>query len=344
MADVYYHRISNNITDGFISYISRKLLEKIVSSENIQFSKKVPLKVHFGEKGNATYNKPAFYSGVIDFLKSKGLETCYIETNVLYRGERTRRDTHIQLALKHGFNQIPVVIADGEKGEDWTEIQIGKKRFDKCKIGKEYSKYDQFIVLSHFKGHVLAGFGGAIKNLAMGFASRGGKLAQHSGSVPWLNFFECKKCGVCAQNCPENAIVIGLFPRVKRNKCVGCASCIAVCPTGAMKINWLSSTGRKFLENMAEYALAAQLGKKMIFFNYVINVTKLCDCVSKPLKKIADDVGVLVSTDPVAIDQASLDLLEKRNGRKVFRRGRYILGYAEEVGLGKREYELKDIS
>lgn len=344
MNRVFFVPAENNDPDSSISQKSLLLLKTLVETEKIELNQKVALKVHFGEKGNVTYNKPEYYDGIIDFLKSQGVETCYIETNVLYRGERTTKASHIKVALDHGFNQIPVIIADGDSGKDSSEIQIDKKRFSVCKIGKEFSKFDQFIVGSHFKGHLLAGFGGTLKNLGMGFASREGKLAQHSGSVPWLNFFECRKCGICAKNCPADAIVMGAYPRVIRNKCVGCASCIAVCPTGAMKINWFGSMGRKFQENLAEYAFAAQLGKKMIYFNYAVNMTKLCDCVGKPQKRFIDDLGVLASTDPVAIDKACLDLLDERKGRKVFRRGRHVLKYAEEIGLGKREYELVTVS
>ncbi|MBN2362827.1 DUF362 domain-containing protein [candidate division WOR-3 bacterium] len=344
MSKVYFSHIEKGASDETISVYSSILFEKLITEEKISFEKTVPIKVHFGEKGNVTYNKPGYYDGIIDFLKSQGVETCYIETNVLYRGERTTKASHIKVALDHGFNQIPVVIADGDSGKYSSEIQIDKKRFSVCKIGKEFSKFDQFIVMSHFKGHLLAGFGGALKNLGMGFASREGKLAQHSGSVPWLNFFECRKCGICAENCLADAIVMGAYPRVMRKKCVGCASCIAVCPTGAMKINWFGSMGRKFAENLAEYAFAAQLGKKMIYINYAVNMTKLCDCVGKSQKIFIDNLGVLASTDPVAIDQACLDLLDKRKGRKVFRRGRHVLKYAEGIGLGKREYELETIS
>ncbi|MBN1620032.1 DUF362 domain-containing protein [candidate division WOR-3 bacterium] len=340
MAKVYYCPVENSSSEEKISGVSLKLFKELVSEENFDLENKIPFKVHFGEKGSVTYNRPGYYKGIIEFLRSRKIEPFFIETNVLYRGERTTEETHKKVALEHGFDDIPIIIADGEKGDYSVGIQIDGKRFKTCKIGAEFSNFSQIIVMSHFKGHLLAGFGGAIKNLGMGFASREGKLAQHSAAVPWLNFFECKKCGVCAENCPADAIVLGFLPRVDRKKCLGCASCIAVCPTGAMKINWLSSTGRNFGEKLAEYALAAQLNKKYIYFNYALNITKLCDCVGKPQKKFIDDLGIFASTDPVAIDWACLDLLDKRKGRKVFRRGRHVLKYAEEIGLGKREYEL----
>ncbi len=340
MTKVYFAPVENGALENKIGDVSLDLFKKLTDENKIIFESKIPLKVHFGEKGSISYNRPGYYKRVIDFLKSRNIETYYIETNVLYRGERTTGENHRKIAQEHGFDDIPIIIADGEKGDDSIDVQINGKKFKACKIGRKFSNFSQIIVMSHFKGHLLAGFGGAIKNLGMGFASREGKLAQHSAAVPWLNFFECKKCGVCVKNCPAEAIVLGVLPRVERKKCVGCASCIAVCPTGAMKINWLSSVGRNFGEKLAEYALAAQLNKEMIYFNYAINITKLCDCVGKPQKRFIDDLGVFAGTDPVAVDWACLDLIDKRKGRKVFRRGRHTLNYAEKIGLGKREYEL----
>ena len=112
---------------------------------------------------------------------------------------------------------MPIIIADGEHGEDYEEVAANKKHFRTCKIGKEIVRHKQMIIISHFKGHILAGFGGAIKQLAMGSASRGGKLAQHSSSKPFINPFKCNQCNKCVENCPVNAINIGRISWIKRN-------------------------------------------------------------------------------------------------------------------------------
>ena len=164
---VYYKPIDSYAKTDEIRSASRALLEKVVSEEDIKLEKRIPLKVHFGEKGNNTFIGPGNYDGVIDFLLEKKVDTCFIETNVLYVSPRTRRKSHIALAKEHGFTRLPIVIADGEEGEDYTEVEINGKHFSKCKVGRLIAEEKQLIVLSHYKGHMLAGFGGAIKQMGM---------------------------------------------------------------------------------------------------------------------------------------------------------------------------------
>jgi uncharacterized Fe-S center protein len=183
MSKVYF--IKNLDTDyNQLGKDALELLKKIVSETEHIFEKEVPIKVHFGEIGNKTFIPPQCYAEIINYLKEKGVSPFYIETNVLYRGSRTTTEKHIETAKYHGFTQIPIIIADGDIGTEFDEIEINKEYINKCKIGKEYRKYKQYIVMSHFKGHIAAGFGGALKQLAMGFAARGGKLEQHSGISP----------------------------------------------------------------------------------------------------------------------------------------------------------------
>jgi uncharacterized protein len=323
---------------------AERLLVELVQKEGFQLGEKLSLKVHFGEKGNTTFVPPAYFAGVIDYLAKHDVKSSFMETNVLYRGARTRRDEHIATALEHGFDSLPIEIADGEHGEDYTDISINQKHFQSCKIGKLIAQEEQMIVLSHFKGHGLAGFGGALKQLAMGCASRGGKLDQHANSAPVLNPLQCTQCRTCVQHCPADALRIGSVSSIDKKKCIGCAACIAVCPVGAIKINWLGSIAKNFNERMAEYALAAALGKKHLYLTFAINITKDCDCLGKSMKPIVEDLGVFCSLDPVAIDQACLDQLDKRAGKSVFGKGRHALQYAEQIGLGSREYELVRIA
>lgn len=329
-----YHE-TRAISDG-AGNIFRRLLEE----ENLDLDTSVALKVHFGEKKNVTFIGAENYEGIIGYLKENQVVSWFIETNVLYRGERTTRDRHVTLAREHGFTALPIIIADGEVGDDVTEVAIDGKHFTTCKIGKEFDRFKQMIVLSHFKGHLFAGFGGAIKQLAMGCAARGGKLEQHSNTKPFINPISCKKCGACARHCPVDAIKVGFWSRIKKAVCVGCASCIAVCPKGSIMFNPLASISKTFLEKLAEYALAAHQGRRNIYITFAFNMTRGCDCEGHRMKPVTKDLGLLASTDPVAIDQACLDLLDKREGKKVFRRGRYTLEYAEQIGLGSRSYTL----
>lgn len=340
MKKVYFKSIDSYLKTEEISRSAAEILNELVKSENIKLEKFIPIKVHFGEKGNKTYIESKNFIGIIDYLRERHIESAFIETNVLYRGERTTRTKHTKLAEEHGFTQIPIIIADGENGEEFEFVEINKKHFNKCKIGREIVNKNQIIVISHFKGHALAGFGGALKQLAMGCASRGGKLDQHANSVPKVNYFKCKSCKACAVNCPENAIIIGTKAKIDKTKCIGCAACQAICPYGAISNSWIQSFSKSFNERLAEYAYAAAKGKNNIYITFAFNITRGCDCEGHSMKIIADDIGIFASTDPVAIDKACFDMLCKMKGKMLFKRGLNTLQYAEKIGLGSMEYEL----
>ena len=338
MEKVFFKKIDSSQKTKEILEAAKEILSKLDSG----FKGKIPLKVHFGESGCTTYVKSENYQGIIDYLNKQGAKPFYTDTNVLYRGERMNRDTHIALAEQHGFTNAPIEIADGVMGEAKVAVPIKGKWFDTCSVGKVIADSKQMVVLAHFKGHMLAGFGGAIKQLGMGCASREGKLAMHAQAKPFINPIACTKCMVCVENCPVDACVITKIPHIDKNKCVGCAVCIAVCDAGAVKINWLSTSRGEFLEKLAEYALAAQKGKKVSYINFVFDITKGCDCEGHSQKPIMADLGVLGSTDPVALDKACFDLLSERKGKKVFG-GEHVFEYAEKIGLGSTKYELVEL-
>lgn len=345
MSRVYFKTADTSMEPGEISNYTKELIEALVKGENIELEQTIPLKVHFGERGNTTFINPEYFNGIIDYIEAKNKKVCFIETNILYGGDRTTRDKHIKLAKDHGFTRIPIVIADGEKGEDYYEVEIGKKHFAKCKLGKEFSKYGQIIVLTHFTGQTLAGFSGAIKHLGMGFASRGGKLAQHVDAVkPRIKNSACNRCRLCQERCAFDAITIGQRSYIDLLKCIGCAACNAICPNGAVKIISFRSIGsifkmfgNPFHERLAEYAYAVHKHRKVIHVSFALNITRECDCTSRTMKPMINDIGVFASTDPVALDQACNDMV-KATGKKL--RSRHILKYAEEIGMGTRKYEI----
>ncbi len=341
MSKVYFKELEPDAEIEQISSIAAEVLAKFIESEQIKLETNVPLKVHFGEKGNQSYVSSEHYLGVIDYLHKNNVETSYIETNVLYAGKRSNRTDHLNTAKVHGFTQLPIIIADGEKGENHSEVEINKNHFSKCFIGSEFAKYKQIIILSHFKGHIMAGFGGAIKQLAMGFASKAGKLAQHANSKPLTLPFLCSKCGACIKYCPQNAMKMGLLrPKINKELCTGCAGCVTICKRRAIIPNFLSSFSKSFIERLVEYAYGAQLGKNIIYLTFAVNITRGCDCEGRKMKPFVPNLGILASSDPVAIDQASLDLLDRKHGKKVLKRGRHALIYAESIGLGSRNYEI----
>jgi len=343
---VYFKKVDSHTSVADIQLITRQLLETIVKEEGVELERTVPLKVHFGEKGNTTFIRSENYEGIIGYLKEKEIETSYMETSVLYGGQRHRRDLHVKTALDHGFDQVPIVITDGEQGEAFSEIEINKKHFKTCKLGKGFEKCDQLIVISHFKGHGLSGFGGAIKQLSMGFAAKGGKLAMHMGIKPHIVKRKCKHCNLCQTTCNVDAITIDSKPRIDHEKCVGCGACVSICPHKATTIFTLKGIytavvkRKDFKEKLVEYAFAAHHGRKNIYINFAMNITKSCDCIPKKMKPLIEDFGVFISTDPVAIDKACFDMAKEKG--KTFK-GADQFAYAEKIGLGSVDYELVEI-
>lgn len=350
MSKVYFHSVTSDMSSQDVQKIARDVLERLLSEENVDISKRIPLKVHFGEKGNNTYIKPENYLGIIALLKERGCAPYYMETSVLYAGERYERERHIKLALEHGFEQLPIEIADGKEGEDLSEVQINKKHFKSCYLGRGVVEAEQLLVLSHFKGHMLAGFGGALKQLSMGCAARAGKLAMHRGVKPTIKDRACKRCHICEKRCHFGALHIGERSYIDSEKCKGCGACIAACPHKAIKsfsfyslksiINILFK-GRDFREGLAEYAYATVQGKRNIYVTFNMNVTRGCDCETRHMKSLVPDIGIYASLDPVSIDCACYDAVA-RAGHKFS--GYYQLEYAESLGIGERAYEIVEIA
>jgi len=308
--------------------------------------------MHFGEEGNTGFVNPQYVRVINDEITLKGALTNLADTNTLYRGRRTNSSDHTGIAYEHGFTRAitgtEVVIPDDTKKENAADIEINQKFIKTAKLARIFVETDCIVAISHFKGHIMTGFGGGLKNLGMGCASREGKLMQHSTVSPVVYEQKCIGCGKCEKICPIKAI------RIENNKsiinslqCIGCASCIAVCPALAIDVNW-ESGGSMLQEKMVEYAYAVMKNKKdkLAFFNFAIKITKECDCLAKDDPRICPDIGILASQDPVSIDKASLDLVTETSGKDVFREchpnrdGMIQLNYAQKLGLGNLEYEL----
>ncbi|MFA5992359.1 MAG: DUF362 domain-containing protein [Candidatus Pacearchaeota archaeon] len=329
------------MTEVYFSREIDKILEKLDYSK---LGENVAIKVHFGEEGCVTYIDPQIVRAVYDKLKDLGKKATLVECNTLYKGERTTSTNHIRLAKSHGFDFAPVDILDGEYGQDYVEI-------NGCKIAKGTKKYDSMVVLTHFKGHMFSGFGGAIKNMGMGLGSRAGKLYMHANMKPSVNSGKCSACGICMNSCNESAISIsGVSAKINSEKCVGCAMCIAVCPNDAINIPWGSQTGEELQRKIVDYAegaIKAFSKDKIVYINVLENITPECDCMETKQEPIMEDVGILMSGDIVAIDKASLDLVRKHSDGKFDKINRvnkdFQVEYAAKNGLGSKEYELVEL-
>ncbi len=323
----------------------------------------VAIKMHWGEIGNLAYLAPPLVRCIVDTVKDCGGKPFITDSNTLYRGGRRNAVDNILTAFRNGFTMdtvgAPIIVADGLKGTDYVKVPGQGTHFKELKISSTIYHADAMIVLSHFKGHLLMGFGGAIKNLGMGCASPAGKQTMHSDLRPRVKQALCIGCGACVAHCPTNAAQIGENQKasIQKKLCIGCGDCTAVCPSDAIPIRW-KTDGTVVQEKTAEYALAALHGKKQKcgFLNFLMKITPDCDCFTWNDTPIAPDLGILASKDPVAIDQASINLVNQAPGMPDSRlenlstKDKFhaitgvnwepLLEYGEKLGLGSRHISL----
>lgn len=325
------------------------------------------VKLHFGQRGNDSYVNPVLVRPIVDRVKALGARPFLTDTNTLYGGGRANSVDHLQTAIEHGFGYevtgAPLIIADGLRSDYYREVMIDKKRFQSAKIAGEIAAADSMIVVSHFKAHLPAGFGGAIKNLGMGCAPSLGKADQHS-TRPIFNAEMCSGCAACARSCPASAIEVDeKITSIDYEACLGCGECLRSCPNFAIDFDWLVELP-PFMERIAEYASAAVKGKegRVGYFNFLLNITPDCDCVPWSDAPFVPDIGILASKDPVAIDQASYDLVNRQIGlqntmlqknrapgedkfKGVWEKteGLIQVDYAAKIGMGRKEYRLIEI-
>lgn len=344
-----------------------RLLKKLDMKDMIAAQDTVAVKLHWGEAGNLAYVPPQVAKKVVDHLKKLGGLPFITDTNTLYSGSRRNAVDNIMTATLNGFSPAvvgaPVIVADGLYGHDYENVRIGGKHFDSVKIASAIHRAKSMFVISHVKGHIGTGMGGTLKNIGMGCGAPSGKQNMHSDVKPTVNGKKCTACGECLKVCPENVITRGKDKKSIINKegCIGCAECVVVCRFEAIAVNW-DSDSVVMQEKMVEYAKGVMQHKtgKCAFLNFITNVTPDCDCCNWNDLAFVSDIGVLASTDPVAIDQAAVDLvnaapwsaaqfkLKKPCGNDKFVAMTGIdwtpqVRYAEQLGIGSRKYKLIEI-
>jgi len=347
---VYFIEV-NKLYDFKVAGKLKKLLEESKVLDCISKQSNTAVKVHFGEAGNTGFVKAKYVGVVCSQIAKKSKNLFLSDTNTLYRGRRMNSIDHLKLAYEHGFTEntakAKVIIPDDTVKDNIINIQINQGLLKSAKVARIFIDADIIIAVSHFKGHMLTGFGGALKNIGMGCAIREGKLAQHCDVCPVVNKDSCIGCGACVKICPVSAIQLENKKAViNKQLCIGCANCIGVCPTMAMFID--TEAGDLVQKKMVEYAYAVLKDKKEKagFINFAVKINKECDCWGGFNSRIANDTGILASNDPVAIDKASFDLVNKFSGKDIFKAahpdqdGLIQLEYAQKLGLGSLDYEL----
>jgi uncharacterized Fe-S center protein len=293
------------------------------------------VKLHVGEEGNSNYVSPLYVRRVCDHIRNAGGSPVLADTTTLYRGRRYRGDLHISLAREHGFDFAPFIVGDGLYGDDYIDVNGSK-------IASLFTRVTSMICVSHFKGHLACGFGGAIKNLGMGCASKGGKLKIHSGSKPSINQKKCTRCLRCSTYCIVDAIkesAGGLV--IDHEQCTGCGGCMSVCPEKAIVFTW-DAASRDIQKGIARHAVDSVRSARVFYINFLINISPNCDCFHTNEPMITDDIGILASVDPVSLDQACYDMIkEEIDSLHPDVNAQDQLAFAEEFGLGERVYEIK---
>lgn len=356
--------------DGLPTKLKKLILKAGIADLNLD-GKFVAIKLHFGEMGNISYLRPNYARAVVDVVKELGGKPFLTDCNTMYPGSRKNAIEHLYCAWENGFTPLtvgcPIIIGDGLKGTDDIEVPVeGGEYVTNAKIGRAIMDADVFISLNHFKGHEMTGFGGAIKNIGMGCGSRAGKTEQHISGQPVIDENLCRGCKKCMQQCANNGLVFDEETRkmhIDKEHCVGCGRCLGACNFDA--INFENFHAPLLLNRkMAEYAKAVVSGRPQFHISLVVDVSPNCDCHCENDVPILPNIGMFVSIDPLALDQACVDAClaaKPMPGSQLYEHmhaegfcdhhdhfknstpeseWQSCLEHAQKIGLGTREYEL----
>ncbi len=328
-----------------------RLIEKSNCLEKIKDGDIVAVKVHWGEAGNETHIKPEYAKAVADKVRESGGVPFITDTTSLYSGSRYNAVSSLAVAKKHGFTEekigAQIIVADGIYGLSGIKIKISGHELNEIEVASGIYEADFLVSLAHVKGHMLSGFGGAIKNLGMGCVTKNGKRAPHLVNLPECVPENCTHCGRCVDACHRGALTFnekGEFT-IDKNKCFACFGCTFACPNNALK---LLHDGKIHLQYRLADACLGVMEKfkcNSAFINCAVNITKDCDCTGGRNPVVMPDVGFFASDDIVAIDKASLDFMNKHKKFSDIHRidPEIQIKAAESHGLGMREYELVEV-
>lgn len=370
VSKVYYTDFRAKLGEGLPTKLKRLLRTAGIDQIDME-NKFVAIKMHFGEMGNISYLRPNYAKAVADMVRELGGNPFLTDCNTLYPGSRKNALEHLYCAWENGFTPLtvgcPILIGDGLKGTDDVEVPVeGGEYVEKAKIGHAIMDADVFISLTHFKGHEMTGFGGAIKNIGMGCGSRAGKKEQHSNGKPFIEADACRGCRRCLRECANSGLVFDEATRkmhVDLIHCVGCGRCVGACNFDAIQFENDAAT-KQLNCRMAEYTKAVVDGRPHFHISLVLDISPNCDCHPENDAPILPNIGMFASFDPLALDQACVDACLKATPlpnsqlsdnykhadfcdhhdhfENTTPNSEYktCLAHAEKIGLGSRQYEL----
>ena len=363
---VYFTDMRCEVGESLLAKLDRLIVRAGIGEIDFR-DRFTAIKLNFGEPGNLAFLRPNFIKTLADRVKALGGLPFMTDCNTLYVGRRKNALEHLLAAQENGFGMLSTgcsaIIADGLKGTDDVEVEVPGGIYCKtAKIGRAVMDADIIISATHFKGHEMTGFGGAIKNLGMGCGSRAGKMQMHYDTKPYVSREACTACGACAVYCAQGALSYdGDTGKagIDEGLCVGCGRCIGVCFFDAiLNSDWCANDALN--SKMAEYVLAVVHGRPHFHVSIVNQVSPNCDCHEENDAAVVPDIGMFASFDPVALDKACIDAVNAAppvmasiqaerahdHGSDHFRNihpttdWRSQIRHAERIGLGSGEYEL----
>ena len=339
-----------------VSQKARRLFKAANFADSFSPNDFTAVKVHVGEKGNTTHLPSGCIKSLVEELLIQKAKPFITDSNVLYIGSRHNAIDHSIVADEHGFGPkglgAPFIVADGLSGSAETPVQIDAVLHKEVFIASAIAKAHAILSVAHLTGHCAAGLAATLKTLGMGCASKRGKMTQHAALTLSIGS-NCQRCSDCFDICPAGAITLDdVKAHIDKEKCISCAECLAVCRFDAVNCDW-GAESENFQKSLAEHALGVLTNKKgkSAFFNFALSITKDCDCFGDAdMPKIAQDIGIFASADPVALDKATLDVLQERSTStlpKLLGNTRlnpnHQLDHAQAIGLGTTDYELINV-
>lgn len=339
----------------------KRLVEKSGALDFIEPGDVVAIKSHFGVYGTSKPLRSVFMRKVAKMVQKKGGRPFLTESCGLgMKQDRSFAVGRIDIAEENGYTHqtvaAPIIIADGMWGFDYVRKEIDGEQLSEVYVAKAIAEADKIISLAHFKGHMEGGFGGAIKNLGVGCVAKQSKYDIHITGFPKINLEKCNKCNNCVDMCPSGAISEDI--KLDEQRCIKCNGCTEVCEPRAIRVRFNeSSDTSKRIVDCAKGVLDLIGPEKFFFFNFLMDITPACDCCPYSDNPIAPDIGILASKDPLAIDKASVDLvnsapslpnsmaegLEEKLGGMWQTNPSYQLKAAERKKIGSTDYEIVKI-